>query len=87
LWHRLHSIKSSPKGVSFHLAADDGPTSNRAELLAAINALMIRVWTDEGFARIAIATDSEYVVVNMCSLGRVGIGSRETVALRQKELL
>jgi ribonuclease HI len=74
LWYRLHSRNPLPKGVSFHLAADDGPpTSNRAELLVAINALMMRVWTGEGFARIAIATDSEYVVgyVNMCSLGRV----------------
>ena len=56
-----------PKGVSFRLKADDGPpTSNRAELLAAINALMIRVWMGEGFARIAIATDSEYVVRGIC---------------------
>lgn len=56
-----------PKGVSFRLGADDGPpTSNRAELLAAINALTLRVWIGEGFARITIATDSEYVVRGIC---------------------
>ena len=58
---------SRPKGVSFSLEAHDGlPTSNRAELLAAINALTLRVWIGEGFARITIATDSEYVVRGIC---------------------
>jgi len=56
-----------PKGGSFRLGANDGPpTSNRAELLAAINALTLRVWKGEGFARIALATDSEYVVRGIC---------------------
>ncbi|KIM74817.1 hypothetical protein PILCRDRAFT_827876 [Piloderma croceum F 1598] len=57
-----------PKGVAFRLEADNGrpPTSNRAELLAAINALILRVWMGEGFARIAIASDSEYVVRGIC---------------------
>jgi len=56
-----------PKGVSFRLRADDGPaTSNRAELLAAINALTLRVWIGEGFARIVIATDSEHIVRGIC---------------------
>jgi ribonuclease HI len=56
-----------PKGVSFRLGADDGPpTSNRAELLAAINTLTLRVWIGEGFARITIATDSEYVARGIC---------------------
>lgn len=56
-----------PKGVAFGLGANNGPpTSNRAELLAAINALMLRVWMGEGFARIAIASDSEYVVRGIC---------------------
>ena len=56
-----------PTGASFRLTADDGPpTSNRAELLAAINALLIRVWMGEGFAGIVIATDSEYVVRGIC---------------------
>jgi ribonuclease HI len=56
-----------PKGVAFRLEADNGPpTSNRAELLAAINALTLRVWMGEGFARITIASDSEYVVRGIC---------------------
>lgn len=37
-------------------------TSNRAELRAAIAALEFRVWWGEGWERIVIATDSEYVV-------------------------
>jgi ribonuclease HI len=56
-----------PKGVSFRLTAHHGvPTNNRAELLAAINALTIRVWIGEGFARIVVASDSEYIVHGIC---------------------
>jgi ribonuclease HI len=36
-------------------------TSNRAELRAVIAALEFRQWWGEGFERIVIATDSEYV--------------------------
>lgn len=52
-------------GVSFPLEkAPDGspPTSNRAELRAAIAALTIRYWPGEGFSRLVVGTDSEYVV-------------------------
>ena len=38
-----------------------GPTSNRAELRAVIAALEFRAWWGEGWGRIVIATDSEYV--------------------------
>ncbi|KAG8817686.1 hypothetical protein FRC17_011129 [Serendipita sp. 399] len=38
------------------------PTSNRAELRAAIGALTMRYWPGEGFFRLVIGTDSEYVV-------------------------
>ena len=37
-------------------------TSNRAELRAVIAALQFRFWYGEGYARVVIATDSEYVV-------------------------
>lgn len=37
-------------------------TSNRAELRAAHAALGLRVWVGEGFGKIVVATDSEYVV-------------------------
>ena len=37
-------------------------TSNRAELRAVIAALQFRRWDGEGFRRLVIATDSEYVV-------------------------
>lgn len=37
-------------------------TSNRAELRAAIAVLQYRAWEEEGFTRIIIAMDSEYVV-------------------------
>ncbi|CAG7849757.1 SubName: Full=Uncharacterized protein {ECO:0000313/EMBL:CCA76443.1} [Serendipita indica DSM 11827] len=38
-----------------------GPTSNRAELRAAIGALTIRFLPGEGFCRLVITTDSDYV--------------------------
>ncbi|EAW21768.1 RNase H domain protein [Aspergillus fischeri NRRL 181] len=37
-------------------------TSNRAELRAVIAALQFRIWPGEGWTKIVIATDSEYVV-------------------------
>lgn len=37
-------------------------TSNRAELRAVIAALRLRFWPGEGFRKLVIATDSEYVV-------------------------
>lgn len=42
------------------------PTANRAELRAAICALQLRYWPGEGFERIVLATDSEYVVLGAC---------------------
>ncbi|TRX90105.1 hypothetical protein FHL15_009024 [Xylaria flabelliformis] len=38
-------------------------TSNRAELRAVIAAFRFRVWSGEGFKKIVIATDSEYVTL------------------------
>jgi ribonuclease HI len=37
-------------------------TSNRAELRAVIAALQFRFWAGEGWTKVVIATDSEYVV-------------------------
>ncbi|KAJ5190896.1 uncharacterized protein N7498_009881 [Penicillium cinerascens] len=42
-------------------------TSNRAELRAVIAALRFRYWPGEGFDRLVIATDSEYVVEGITS--------------------
>jgi ribonuclease HI len=57
----------SKNGVSFRLGPQYYPaTSNRAEMLAVINALLVRFWMGEGFGRIVIATDSEYVVRGIC---------------------
>jgi ribonuclease HI len=61
--------ENSPDGtVSFRLETQ-GPTgepqlqtSNRAELRAVIGVLQFRAWWGEGWKRIVIATDSEYVV-------------------------
>lgn len=52
-------------GISIPLErAPDGsePTSNRAELRAVLSAVEMRVWHGEGFDRLVIGTDSEYVV-------------------------
>ncbi|CAG8699694.1 16610_t:CDS:2, partial [Acaulospora colombiana] len=52
-------------GISFPLehAPDGGePTSNRAELRAVLGAVEMRHWSGEGFGRLVIGTDSEYVV-------------------------
>ncbi|KAF1986346.1 ribonuclease H-like protein [Aulographum hederae CBS 113979] len=60
----LHALGA----CTFHLEArgPDGErarqTSNRAELRAVIAALQYRVWTNEGFDRLVIATDSAYAV-------------------------
>jgi ribonuclease HI len=69
------STPASPDGepvfdgtVSFRLESK-GPggttqpqTSNRAELRAVIGVLQFRAWYGEGWKRLVIATDSEYVV-------------------------
>jgi ribonuclease HI len=55
--------------ISFPLErSKDGhaPTSNRAELRAVIAALKLRYWPGEGFDRIVIGSDSEYVVRGIC---------------------
>lgn len=62
------SLEGEPLVVSGRLEqqgpwGDDGlQTSNRAELRAVIAALRFRHWPGEGFRRIVIATDSEYIV-------------------------
>ncbi|KAG9058814.1 hypothetical protein FS842_000011 [Serendipita sp. 407] len=48
------ALEHSPEGHQ--------PTSNRAELRAALGALTMRYWPGEGFSRLVIGTDSEYVV-------------------------
>ncbi len=60
--------KPTTKGAGFRLESH-GPTgldslqnSNRAELRAVVAALHFRLWYGEGFTRVIIATDSEYVV-------------------------
>ncbi|KAK3896982.1 putative rnase h domain protein [Staphylotrichum tortipilum] len=57
--------EGSVSGVLEQKGPDDelhAATSNRAELRAAIAALEFRAWSGEGWERIVIATDSEYVV-------------------------
>ena len=49
--------------ISDRLEQDGHPqTSNRAELRAVLASLSIRFWAGEGFSRIVLACDSEYVV-------------------------
>ncbi|KAI1073383.1 hypothetical protein F5B20DRAFT_574836 [Whalleya microplaca] len=48
--------KRGPGGESYD------PTSNRAKLRAVIAALEFRAWQEEGWRRIVIATDLEYIV-------------------------
>ena len=49
--------------ISRRLEQDGHPqTSNRAELRAALASLSLRFWAGEGFSRIVLACDSEYVV-------------------------
>jgi len=61
--------KQGPGGVCSGILERKGPdnelhraTSNRAELRAAIAALEFRAWWGEGWERIVLAADSEYVV-------------------------
>ncbi|KAK4195376.1 ribonuclease H-like domain-containing protein [Triangularia verruculosa] len=56
---------------------DDGmQTSNRAELRAVIAALRFRHWPGEGFRRLVIATDSEYVVEGSTQWARTWMQNR-----------
>lgn len=48
--------------LSGRLEGEDPETSNRAELRAAVVALGLRAWNGEGFDRVILACDSEYVV-------------------------
>ncbi|KAF9467623.1 ribonuclease H-like domain-containing protein [Collybia nuda] len=50
--------------ISFPLERTKGinPTNNRAEIRAAHAAFGLRYWSGEGFQRVVIATDSEYLV-------------------------
>jgi ribonuclease HI len=49
--------------ISNRLEQDGKPqTSNRAELRAVLASLTLRYWAGEGFSRIVLACDSEYVV-------------------------
>ena len=49
--------------ISRRLEQDGNPqTSNRAELRAVLASLTLRNWAGEGFSRIVLACDSEYVV-------------------------
>ncbi|KAF8966438.1 ribonuclease H-like domain-containing protein [Flammula alnicola] len=59
------SIRPDGRGeFSFPLerVSNEPLTSNRAELRAAYAALCLRYWNGEGFEKIVIATDSEYLV-------------------------
>ena len=58
-----YGVKWGPRGNLSHRLEGNGPeTSNRAELRAAIVALGLRVWNGEGFDKVVLACDSEYVV-------------------------
>ena len=49
--------------ISNRLEQDGHPqTSNRAEFRAVLASLTLRYWAGEGFSRIVLASDSEYVV-------------------------
>lgn len=62
---------SARRGLSFRLENHGPtempaiPTSNRAKLRAVIGALQYRRWDEEGFRKITIATNSEYVVLGI----------------------
>lgn len=65
---RLPEANQPKIGSVAHRLEDQGPsrethpqTSNRAELRAVIAALQFRAWFSEGWRRLVIATDSEYV--------------------------
>ena len=58
-----YGVKWGPHRNHFSRLEGTGPeTSNRAELRAAIVALGLRVWSGEGFDKVVLACDSEYVV-------------------------
>ena len=58
-----YGVKWSARNNLSHRLEGNGPeTSNRAELRAAIVALGLRVWNGEGFDKVILACDSEYVV-------------------------
>jgi ribonuclease HI len=76
---------------------DQGPsgesypqTSNRAELRAVIAALQFRAWYGEGWARLVIATDSEYVVrgatERVRAWGRNGWVTSSRTAVKNRDL-
>ncbi|KAM7215318.1 RNase H domain protein [Rhypophila decipiens] len=76
---------------------DDGAqTSNRAELRAVIAAFWFRYWRGEGFHRLVIATDSEYVVEGATNWSRnwiranwtrrAGPRSRQRTEVKNKDL-
>ncbi|KAI9656475.1 MAG: hypothetical protein M1821_004682 [Bathelium mastoideum] len=67
--HATHTMKLHSRGDCYFRLEARGPngeaaeqTSNRAELRATIADLQFRLWTNEGFQRLVIATDSSYVV-------------------------
>ncbi|KAJ7203489.1 ribonuclease H-like domain-containing protein, partial [Mycena haematopus] len=73
----------SPEGKGVGAVEHKGPdgqvythTINRAELRAVIAALKFRGWWGEGWHRVVIATDSEYVsegaMIRMCNWARRG---------------
>ena len=58
-----YGIKYGPEHQLSDRLEGNGPeTSNRAELRAAIVALGLRVWSGEGFDKVVLACDSEYLV-------------------------
>ncbi|KAH6625899.1 hypothetical protein C7974DRAFT_209457 [Boeremia exigua] len=67
--HSTISMKLHELGAAGFRLETRGPTgeaasqtSNRAELRAVIGALGFRLWNNEGFQRLVVATDSTYVV-------------------------
>ena len=58
-----YGIKWTPRGaISYRLEGTGPETSNGAELRAAIVALGLRCWNGEGFDKVVLACDSDYVV-------------------------
>ena len=57
---------SQDSHLAHRLEGTEPETSNRAELRAAIVALGLRAWNGEGFDRVILACDSEYVVLGIC---------------------
>ncbi|KAA8914669.1 ribonuclease H-like domain-containing protein [Sphaerosporella brunnea] len=63
----VYTSKLWQQPISFPLE-DDGiaHTNNRAELRAATLAIGMRVWNGEGFNKVVLACNSEYVVKGVC---------------------